>query len=171
MTESEVFRLLITRRDNYALSEIHHISGRAYSLVMNGRKYNAVIVSRSFDFYQLRYHIAKRVPDLLICFQHDTVLPIEVLSLKSSRKADAYELPAHITNIEAQRHRSKTGSQVLLGMYLCGMRDAQRIINHKDFPKTTRNRYLQRARELSGRKPGRPVEIAPKPRPKLSSVL
>lgn len=160
MTESEVFRLLITRRDNYAISEIHHISGRSYSLVMNGRKYNAVILSRSFDFYEMRYHLGKRLPDLVICFQHDTVLPIEVLSLKSSRMADAYELPAQITNVEQQRHRSKIGSQVLLGMYLCGMRDAQKIIHHKDFPKTTRKRYLQRAKELSNRKPGRPVSIA-----------
>lgn len=160
MTESEVFRLLITRRENYGITEIHHISGRSYSLVMGGRTYRAVILSRSFDFYEMRYHLGKRLPDLVICHQHDTVLPIEVLSLKASRKADAYELPAHITNVEHQRHRSKTGSQVLLGMYLCGMRDAQKIIHHKDFPKTTRKRYLQRAKELSNRRPGRPVSIA-----------
>ena len=160
MNELEVFRLLLARRDNYHISEIRHTGGRAYSLIMEGRTYRAVILSRSFDFYEMRYHLGKRVPDLVICFQHDSVLPIEVLSLKSSRKADAYELPAHITNVEQQRHRSKVGSQVLLGMYLCGMRDAQKIIHHKDFPKTTRKRYLQRAKELSNRRPGRPVGIA-----------
>ena len=157
MNELEVFRLLLARRENYKVSEIRHTSGRAYSLVMEERMYKAVILPRSFDFYELRYHLAKRVPDLVICYQHDTVLPVTCLSLKAGRLALPYELPAQITNVEQQRHRSRIGSQCLLGMYLCGMRDAQKIIHHKDFPKTTRLRYLQRAKELSNRKPGRPV--------------
>ena len=157
MNELDVFRLLLARRDNYGISEIAHISGRAYSLSMNGRTYNAVILPNSFSFYEKRYHIARHVPDLVICFVHDTVVPVACLSLKSGRIAPPYELPAHITNVETQRHRSKIGSQCLLGMYLCGMRAAQDIIHHKDFPKTTRKRYIQRAKELGKRRPGRPV--------------
>ncbi len=157
MTELEVFRLLLARRDNYGISEIVHSSGRAHSLIMRGRQYNAVIIPRSFDFYEMRYHIARHVPTLIICFQHDTVVPVMCLSLKAGRIAMPYELPAQITNVEAQRHRSKIGSQCLLGMYLCGMKSAQNIIHHKDFPKTTRKRYLQRAKELGKRRPGRPV--------------
>jgi hypothetical protein len=161
MNELDVLRLLLARRDNYGITEIDHISGRAYSLVMNGRMYNAVVLSSSFDFYQLRYHIAKRVPDLVICFTHDTVIPVTCLSLKAGRIALPYDLPAQIVNVEAQRHRSKTGSQVLLGMYLCGMRAAQDIIHHKDFPARSRRRYLERARELGKRRPGRPVDTQP----------
>ena len=160
MTELDVFRLLLARRANYGIAEIIPVSGRAYSIVMEGKHYNAVVLPNSFSFYELRYHIAKRVPDLIVCFQHDTVIPVTCLSLKAGRLALPYELPAHITNVEQQRHRSKVGSQCLLGMYLCGMRDAQRIIHHKDFPKTTRLRYLQRAKELSNRRPGRPVNSA-----------
>jgi uncharacterized protein YqiB (DUF1249 family) len=158
MNELEVFRLLLARRENYSISEIHHISGRAYSLVMEGRRYTAVILPRSFDFYEMRYHLARHVPDLVICFAHDTVVPVTCLSLKAGRIALPYDLPAQITNIEAQRHRSKIGSQVLLGMYMLGMKAAQDIIHDKDFPKTTRKRYLQRAKELSNRRPGRPVD-------------
>jgi hypothetical protein len=157
MTELDVLRLLLARRENYSITDIQHISGRTYSLTMNRATHTAIIVTNSFDFYQLRYHIAKKVPDMVICFQHDTVIPVTCVSLKSGRIALPYELPAHITNVEAQRHRSKVGSQCLLGMYLCGMKDAQKIIHHKDFPKTTRKRYLQRARELGKRRPGRPV--------------
>jgi hypothetical protein len=157
MTELEVFRLLLARRENYNITNIAHISGRAYSLVMGGRHYNAVVLPRSFDFYELRYHIAKLVPDLIICFVHDTVLPVTCLSLKAGRIALPYDLPAHIRNVEAQRHRSKTGSQCLLGMYLCGLKTAQDIIHHRDFPKTTRKRYVQRAKELSKHRRGRPV--------------
>lgn len=159
MTELDVFRLLLARRDNYGISDIAHISGRAYSLIMNGRSYTAIIVTNSFDFYQLRYHITKRPPDLVICFTHDTVIPVMCLSLKAGRIAMPYDLPTQITNVEAQRHRSKTGSQVLLGMYLCGMREAQKIVN--ELKPTTRKRYLQRAKELGKKRACRPVDTQP----------
>ncbi len=155
MNELDVFRLLLARRENYDISEIAHISGRAYSLVMRGKTYTAVIVPNSFSFYELRYHIAKKVPDLVICFQHDTVVAVHCLSLKSGRIAEPYDLPGGYTDVERQRHRSKIGSQVLLGMYLCGMRDAQKLVN--SFKPTTRKRYVERARALSKRRPGRPV--------------
>lgn len=161
MTELEVFRLLLARRDNYGISEIAHISGRAYSLVMRGKTYYAVILPNSFSFYEMRYHIAKRVPDLVICFQHDTVLAASCLSMKSGRLADPYDLPSGITDVKRQRHRSKIGSQCLLGMYLCGVREAMAIIHHKDFPPRTKRRYLERARELGKRKPGRPAGTKP----------
>ena len=155
MNEVDVFRLLLARRDNYGISEIAHISGRAYSLVMNGRTYTAVVLSDSFEFYERRYHIARHVPDLIICFEHTTVVAVHCLSLKSGRIALPYDLPVQITNVVAQRHKSKTGSQVLLGMYLCGMRSAQKIVN--DLPPRTRRRYIERARLLGKRRPGRPV--------------
>jgi uncharacterized protein YqiB (DUF1249 family) len=155
MTELEVFRLLLARRENYGISEIVPISGRTYSLTMKQTAYTAIIVTNSFDFYQLRYHLAKHVPTLIICFSHDSVVPVTCLSLKAGRIALPYDLPAHIRNVEQQRHGSKVGSQVLLGMYLCGMQDAQKLVNK--LPDRTRRRYLQRARELSNRKPGRPV--------------
>jgi hypothetical protein len=156
MTEVEVFRLLLARRDNYGISEIAHISGRAYSLVMSGKRYTAVVLPNSFSFYELRYHIAKHVPDLIICFEHTTVVAVYCLSLKSGRIALPYDLPVQITNVVAQRHKSKTGSQVLLGMYLCGVRSAQKIVN--ELPPRTRRRYIERARLLGKRRPGRPVD-------------
>ena len=157
MTELDVFRLLLARRANYGIAEIIPVSGRAYSIVMEGKHYNAVVLPNSFSFYELRYHIAKRVPDLIVCFQHDTVIPVTCLSLKSGRIAEPHALPDGYTDPEKQRHRSKIGSQVLLGMYLCGLRDAQKIIHHKDFPARSRRRYIERARQLGRRKPGRPV--------------
>jgi hypothetical protein len=162
MNEVDVFRLLLARRDNYDISEMKPIGGRAYSLVMGGRRYNAVILPNSFDYYELRYHIAKHLPDLVICFQHNSVLPIPVLSLKASNLAKPCELPTGIMNLEKQRHHSKIGSQCLLGAYLCGLKSAQDIIHHKDFSPRTRRRYLQKARELGRRKPGRPVDTKPK---------
>jgi len=123
---------------------------------MNKECYTAVVLPSSFDFYQKRYHLAKQRSNLVICFQHNTVLPVPVLSMKAGRLAQKYDLPTGITNVEQQRHRSKIGSQVLLGMYLCGMREAQELVDK--FEPRTRKRYLQRAKDLGKRRRGRPVD-------------
>lgn len=157
MRESDVLRMFLARADNYQITDITHIRGRAYSVVMKGKTHNAVVLLSSFEYYERQYHIAKVKPDLIICYRHDTSLPVEVLSMRAGRLAKAHEMPEEIENLEGQRH-SKTGSRVLLGMYISGLRRAQDIIHHKDFPKSTRNRYLQKARELGKRKRGRPVD-------------
>jgi hypothetical protein len=149
--------MFLARADNYEVKNIKHTRGRAYLVEMKGKVHNAVVLLSSFEYYERQYHIAKVKPDLIICYRHDTVLPIEVLSMRASRIAKAYELPEEIKDLEAQRH-SKTGSRVLLGMYISGLRRAQDIIHDKDFPKTTRKRYLRKAHELGKRKRGRPVD-------------
>lgn len=155
MDERDVFRLLLARRDNYAVSEITPVKGRLYTLTMHGTQYRAVVLPYSYDFYRLRYHLlTQNAPSLVVCYSHDTVLPLPVLSMRAGNFAAAYELPEEITNVEAQR-QSKTGARVVLGMYLCGVRYGQSLI--KDLPKSTRNRYLAKARELGRRKRGRPV--------------
>lgn len=158
MRETDVLRMFLARADNYSVTDIKHTRGRAYSVVMEGKTYNAVVLLNSFQYYELQYHIAKIKPDLIICYRHDTSLPIEVLSMRAGRLAKAHDLPEEIENLEAQRH-SRTGSRVLLGMYISGLRRAQDIIHDKEkFPETTRKRYLRRARELGKRKRGRPVD-------------
>jgi len=155
MTEKDVLQLFYARRENYAVSHVAHRRGRLYSVTMNGEHYNAVVLTSSFQFYELRYHIAKNVPTLVICYEHNTVLPVAVLSLRAGNFAEPGDLPEAITDIEAQRF-SKTGSQVLLGMYLCGHRWAQTYIN-EGLPPTSRKRYQARAKELAKRKKGKPV--------------
>jgi hypothetical protein len=157
MRETEVLRMFLARAENYEVKNIKHTRGRAYLVEMGGKTHNAVVLLNSFQYYELQYHIAKVKPSLIICYRHDTVLPIEVLSMRASRIAKAYELPEEIEDLEEQRH-NKTGARVLLGMYISGLRRAQDIIHDKDFPKSTRNRYLQRAKELGRRRPGRPVD-------------
>ncbi len=159
MTELDVLRLLLARRENYNISDIQPISGRAYSVVMGGRTHTAIIVPNAFDFYAMRYHLCEEIPSLVVCFTHDAVLPVTCLALKSGHIGKPHDLPAQIKNVEAQRHKSKTGSQVLLTMYLCGMKDACKIIDK--LPPRSRRRYLERARELGKRLPGRPVGTQP----------
>jgi hypothetical protein len=155
MTENDVLRLFLARRENYAVTHISHLQGRVYNVVMNSKHYNAVVLASSFEYYEKRYHIAMNVPTLVICYEHTTVLPVAVLSLRAGNFAQPYELPETITDVVAQRS-SKIGSQVLLGQYICGVKAAQNVVNNH-LPPTTRKRYQERAKALGKRKRGKPV--------------
>ncbi len=154
MKERDVLHMLLARADNYSISEVQPIRGRLYSIIMNGERYTAIVLLHSFAYYEKRYHISFNKPTLIACYVHDTVVPLPVLSTRAGNFAKAYELPAEIEDIETQRS-SKLDSQVLLGMYISGVRLAQTII--KELPVSTRNRYLQKVEALRRRKRGRPV--------------
>lgn len=154
MKELDVLRLLLARRDNYSIAGIEHFQGRIYTLTMAGEYHRAVVLSRSFEYYERRYHLAEQPPTLIVCFAHDTVVPVTVLSLRAGHLANPYELPAAIRDVASQRF-GKVGSQVLIGQYISGVRTAQEYVGQ--LPDTTRKRYLLRVRELGRRKRGKPV--------------
>ena len=68
MKVSDVMGLFLARRENYKASDIRHLHGDMYSVVMHGKPYRAVVLLASFDYYTKRYHLAKDAPDLVICF-------------------------------------------------------------------------------------------------------
>lgn len=155
MKEADVLRLLQARRDNYGIAgEITLVSGRVHSFIMNGEHYHAVVLVSSFEYYEYRYHLAKERPNLVVCYTHDTVLPMKCLSLRFSNLAEPYELPEQITDLEQQRW-SRTGARVVLGAHMCGLQSARALMH--DLPATTRKRYQARARQLSQRRTGKPV--------------
>ena len=158
MKVSDVMGLFLARRENYKASDIRHLHGDMYALAMHGKTYTAVVLLASFDYYAKRYHLAKDAPDLVICFQHNTALPISALAMRDGEIAAPYELPSAITDITVQRV-SKLGHKVLLGMYLSGMRLAQDIVKY--LPDTTRKRYLVEAEAYGKRKRGKPVGLPP----------
>jgi hypothetical protein len=155
LKETDVYQLVLARRDNYAITHMAHQHGRIYTVDMDGKRYRAVVLLSSYDYYEYRYHIASRPPSLVICYEHTTVLPVAVLSIRMGNFAKPYELPETIEDIYTQR-RTKIGSQVILGMYISGMQRAQTLVN-TELPPTTRQRYLHRAKALGKRKRGRPV--------------
>ncbi len=154
MKETDVLRMFLARRENYAVSHVTYLQGRVYSVTMQGVNYRAVVLCSSFEFFEKRYHIAQEVPNLIICFEHTTVVPVKVLSLRLGNLAQPYELPEAIYDLEQQRKR-KLGSQVLLGMYISGIKRAQTLVNA--LPPTTRKRYLDKVEALGKRKRGKPV--------------
>lgn len=153
--EANILRSLEAKSDHYEVAGIQHIRGRVYTVTMKGEHYKAVVLSSSYLYYELQYHIARQKPEMIICHAHDTVVPIPVVSMKTGKIMQKYELPEEVTDIEEQRF-TKTGCRVLLGMYLSGVRYAQDLV--KTLPDTTKARYLQKAKDLSHRRRGRPVD-------------
>lgn len=158
ISEDDVLKIFLARRNSYNVSHIEHVKGRAYNITKEGKRYNAVVLPTSFAFYEKRYHLAKKMPDLVICFRHDTVLPVPCLSMEYSCLANPCDIPHRIKNLDQQRHRSKLGSRVVLGAYLCGTQEAQTVLANSH--PTTRKRYVEKAKALGKRKRGRPVSIS-----------
>ncbi len=157
MKEADVMGLLLARRDNYEVSSVKAFHGNVYTVTMQGKDYTAVVLLASFDYYEKRYHMAKvLLPSLVICFEHNTVLPVPVLSLRAGNLAKPYELPLSIDlpDLEVKR-RSKLAHKVLLGMSLSGLRKAQDIL--RELPETTRRRYTSELKALGKRGKGRPA--------------
>src|SRR5215813_14315467 len=96
MKETDVLRMFLARAGNYEVTDIKHSRGRAYSVVMKGNTYNAVVLLNSFQYYELQYHIARKKPDLVICYKHDSVLPVPVLSIRAGNYAEPHDLPEEI---------------------------------------------------------------------------
>ena len=160
MKEKDVMGLLLARRDNYEVGSIKPFHGNMYTVTMQSKDYKAVVLLASFDYYEKRYHLAKMLPSLVICFEHNTVLPIPVLSLRAGNLAKPYELPLSIDlpDLEVKR-RSKLAHKVLLGMSISGLRKAQDIL--RELPETTRRRYTSELKALGKRGRGRPVGLPP----------
>ncbi len=161
MKETDVVGLLLARRENYEVRSITPFHGNMYHVTMQEQGYTAVVLLSSFDYYDKRYHLGKVVPSLVICFEHNTVLPIPVLSLRVGNLAKPYELPlsVELADLEVKR-RSKLAHKVLLGMALSGMKAAQAIM--KDLPETTRRRYTHEIKAFGKRGRGKPVGLSPK---------
>lgn len=155
MREIHVHRMFLARMENYGVTSIKHIRGRIYEVVMNDQQYRAVVLVNSYSYYEDRYHLLKKQPTLVICYEHDTVLSIPALSMRFGNLAEAFEKPEGIDDIKAQRH-TKLGSKVFVGMYITGIRIAQSMM--KDFPPSTRTRYKQRIETLNRRKQGSQVK-------------
>ena len=161
MKERDVLGLLYARRDNYEVGQITPFHGNMYRVTVKKQDYTAVVLLSSFDYYSKRYHLGKIVPSFVICFEHNTVLPLPVLSLRAGNLAEPYELPLTVELADlAMKRRSKLAHKVLLGMALSGMKAAQVIL--RDLPETTRRRYTSELKSFGKRGRGKPVGLSPK---------
>ncbi|HVB20592.1 MAG TPA: hypothetical protein VNG51_01420 [Ktedonobacteraceae bacterium] len=126
----------------------------AFSLVLRGRAYRSLFLVRSSDYWEKRVHktVEKtgQAPDLLVCWEHDSCCPVDVLALRTGDWHPAY-------NSRTVSVRNRYTAQVIVGQLLCGLQAAYDDL--ADYPEGTKYRYLAKVAELSKRERGRPLKI------------
>lgn len=160
--------MLLSRQDTYNLLlaqlrslELHVMTYHSQWLldveVAEGgehKRYTAVILATSFDYWRYRYHLAKHPPTLVICYEHDTCINVPVLSLHDGYLYAPCHFPSWFGDYEARATRR--GKQIFLGALLSGVGSAFAALDR--LPRSTRYRYHNDLKLLRRRKRGRPVE-------------
>jgi len=129
----------------------------SYSLevTVEGAPYRALILARSSDYWQQRLHLARRRPELIICYEHDTCLPCRALDLREGFLYAAGELPHWYA---PEKRFTRRGHMVLIGQLLSG--DEPGFIQLATLPRSTRYRYLAEIKRFMTNRVGRPLVVA-----------
>jgi len=118
------------------------------------KRYTAIILPSSFEYWRRRYHLAKHPPELVICYEHDTCLNVPVLSLHDGTLYAPCHFPPWFSEYSARRTRR--GKQVFLGALLSGVGSAFAALD--SLPRSTQYRYHHELKLLRRKRRGRPVE-------------
>ena len=107
---------------------------------ISGSELHAIVLARSFDFYEYRLNRGKQRIDLLIVQQHNAVVPIRVISLDSAAEYEAGSVP-HIARERAKRPNHDE-TLLLVSKLILGLDSAKEELGKMHI--RTRQRYLQR---------------------------
>jgi hypothetical protein len=140
--------------------------GYAFSALLNGKPVVGVVLVRSSDFWEYRLHLEDkgnkrqhRPPvGLVVCYRHDSVLPVHVFALEDGRDYDREDLPAKYADFAKVRaEHSRHSAKVFLGGLLCGNKSAHDLL--QDMDESTRRKYEARMHSYQRRPPGRPLAV------------
>jgi hypothetical protein len=143
--------MLFQQAEHLGIKEIQATASPfSFHLRFDGREAYTLLLLRSSDFWYKRVHLAQLRPSLLVVWEHDSFLPVDVLSIKTGGLWSRYTAP----RIEK---RSRYTASILLGRLMCGDKEGYQLLN--DLPLPTRYRYLARVKELTKRPRGRPLKV------------
>lgn len=125
----------------------------SYRVRIDGRDYYAVCLVKSSDYWYHRLHLTAPGVSLVVCMRHDTVLAIDVLELRTGRHYKPYEEPVQ----KPATRNNRYAALIVLGQLLAGDDSAwQRL---RDYPESTRYRYLASVKRYSKRRQGKPLAV------------
>ncbi len=111
-------------------------------------------LARSSDFWHYRLHLARSPLDLVVCYRHDTILPITVVEIETGKHYTPHEYPNQFTSYEeAYQARTQAGRLTIVGGLLCGVQRAYDLV--AALPESTRRKYENSAHDFQKRRPGR----------------
>src|SRR5947208_14052477 len=68
-------------------------NGLGFTATYNGRRVTGVVLVLSSDYWNYRLHMARTQIALVVCMRHDSLLPVDVLSLEDGREYAPEDLP------------------------------------------------------------------------------
>ena len=125
----------------------------SYRVRIDGQERYAVCLVKSSDYWYHRLHLTAPGVSLVVCMRHDTVLAVDVLELRSGRHYKPYEEPLQ----KPAARNNRYAALIVVGQLLAGDDSAwQRL---KDYPDSTRYRYLASVKHYSKRRSGKPLAV------------
>jgi hypothetical protein len=144
--------MLLAQAENLDITAIGASAApHSYYITRRGHEQYAVILVRSSEYWQKRIHLVQMRADLLIVWEHDSCLPIDVLALKTGMLHPAYGVAT------TPDKRNRYTASILIGQLMCGLQSAYDAL--EALPDATKYRYLARMRELTKRPRGRPLKV------------
>ncbi|HVB20388.1 MAG TPA: hypothetical protein VNG51_00395 [Ktedonobacteraceae bacterium] len=134
--------------------------GNAFSALLNGKRQpvQGVVLVRSSDYWEYRLHMQRSSVGLVVCYRHDSVVPVHVLALEDGRDYECEDLPGKYASLDVVRaERSRHAAKVFLGALLCGKKAAHDLLLNMD--ESTRRKYEARMHRYQRRQPGRPLAV------------
>lgn len=129
-----------------------------FTATYNGKKVTGVVLVQSSDYWQQRLHMSRSPVSLVVCHRHDTIVPVDVLSLEEGREYPPESLPKKYESLEAVRKEgTRYSAKVLLGALLCGVKGAHDML--QAMPESTRRKYEAQMHKLQRREKGRPLAV------------
>lgn len=130
--------------------------GLSFTATYQGRKVAGVVLVQSSDYWHYRLHLACNPIGLIVVHRHDSLVPIDVLSLEDGREYAPEDLPQKYTSLsDVRNEHSRHAAKVLTGALLCGVKEAHDIL--ASMPESTRRKYEMKMSHYQRRQRGRPL--------------
>jgi len=115
-------------------------------------------LTRSSEYWSYRLHLQRTTPGLIVCYRHESVVPVHMLALEDGRDYDPEDLPGKYATLEAVKaEHSRYAAKLFLGALLCGKKTAHDLL--LKMPESTRRRYEYRMHTYQRRARGRPLNV------------
>jgi hypothetical protein len=149
--------MLIEQAERLNLRVVALNRGRCVQIELEGVHRAAWLCEKSseYHYHRLALHDVGRTLSLVICLKHNSTLPVEVLSLEEGVRYSPYTPPSWYDH---SQRRTRKGNSVFMGQLRCGIGEAWDIL--ATLPRSTRNRYKARLKNMIRGHRGRPVTIA-----------
>jgi hypothetical protein len=117
-----LFRIHVSEGGLKDISNLVKLDKFTYQLVRDGVTHRALVLSRSWDYWEYRLSRSAPAVSMVICSKHDTCLPVAVLEVGSSGYTyGPRELPL---DHHKDAPRTPKTALVFLGALLCGDQQA-----------------------------------------------